>query len=67
MPSISPAGQPWKVESVIWSESAVVNSRSRRRARSGVISRRRASTSTRASFMDSIQPRTGGDRTPARS
>jgi len=67
MPSISPAGHPWKVDSVIWPESRVVKSSSLQRARSSGISARRASTWSRASFMDSIQARTCGERMPARS
>ena len=60
--SISSAGQPWKVESVTWSERAVRKSRSRRRRSSSGISRRSASTSARASFIDAIQDRTAGER-----
>ncbi len=67
MASISWAGQPWKVESVTWSERAVWKSSWRRSPSSSGTSRRRASTSARASFIAATQARTAGERTPARS
>ena len=67
IPSISDAGQPWKVESVIWSDSRVRKSTSRNRARSSGIRARSAATSADASFIASIQARTGALFTPARS
>ncbi len=67
MASISRAGQPWKVESVTWSESAVRKSSSRSSPCSSGISLRSASTSARASFIAATQARTAGERTPARS
>ena len=65
MPSISPAGQPWKVESVIWSESArgevqVAEAPEARRGSPGA----GRPPSARASFIASIQPRTWGERMP---
>ena len=67
MASISPGGQPWKVESVSVSEMRVRNGRSRKRASAGGICARRRSTTALASISPARKPRTGGELMPARS
>ena len=65
--SISPGGQPWKVDSVSVSEMRVGNGRSRNASHGAGICALSRSTTAVASSMPSRKPRTLADRIPARS
>ena len=68
MPSISPAGQPWNVESVIWSERRGGEVEVAEAAQVvGDLRAQRLHVRARVLHADSIQPRTGAERMPARS
>ena len=66
IPSISAAGQPWKVDRVMASLMRVGKGRSRYFAR-GPVRRERSSYTTGAAFcIARIQPLTRSDRIPSR-